>query len=356
MELADRSDMTVLHYLVTINVESLTEHFLCGENRVTKALYESSFEAPMEARRDTKGRVALTIAKALRRTRLVALLEEFNSNVSLFRALHVMCHSEEHSEAYTRAADIVFSAHRTSTSRSRFVAMFLKVAMYKLIEKGCFSDALHLLKSFEIRDMSTITYNLYEYGSDVISYIIKGPCNMSTADLNESQLRDALHELLDAWDGASDISEFIVSQRSKPLEDRTDTEFNYSVLNRGVLKGVPEDQRNVYRAYIDEVMSRQRDEQSETRIALLSWAIHELHLPLPELDVLVSHSQFRLLRWLCDSGLVDLNASHHTNDHSDSLICSDRSTTVAEFLCALAASLDELQIFQWLFAEKIADR
>eukprot|EP01034_Spumella_vulgaris_P044509 gene44509-55365_t len=29
---------------------------------------------------------------------------------------------------------------------------------------------------------------------------------------------------------------------------------------------------------------------------------------------------------------------------------------VGHFLCALAASLDELQIFQWLFAEKIADR
>eukprot|EP01034_Spumella_vulgaris_P038552 gene38552-47609_t len=356
--------------------------------------------------RDLNGRTARDYAVLFKRPHLVTALDQLEVH---FRIRELLSQTSRHrydDSHYNRA----FTMLNDSIVRGQFPLPFpvtmksvktnLHTLAFYFAQEAVFQTGLQWLKSTfelslsEIQNIPSPSGSL-EYEDceeDLITQLVRGSDKqyfhyhdigfhrfkssgtvrvpVITLDELSLKVRVALFHLCAEWDGKEDLGEFIKARR-QPVSEAKLRQFG-NPQNFKYMYGLNEyhswecppslRKRNsslpLACAYIEQFLYRFQDEHIKGRIATMQWLLTECGAELPSVALFVRWGQFRLLRWACDEGLVDLNDKlNATPDFVEAIgwmsVADCSKLTLAEFLCALAASRDELQIFQWLFAEKI---
>eukprot|EP01034_Spumella_vulgaris_P028701 gene28701-35603_t len=401
----DKKGLNILHYLVERKSEPLMSFFVTSETRFTEEITKGCMRIADGVSyifewKDWKGRTAKDYATRHNQDGMVSMLDALEMQVYMYSQLtydHMRSNSDQAARIDAFTAHFVNRPDLMHYSRLTLNNYrLMRIRAFEFARSGTVAPALKSfvgtwkldLSSVNVLDTDTHAQN----ESSIILQCLKGPMTQyfSLSDLSGGKrdtpvadlsitvdelnviLKSQFYFILMKWDGAVEsMCDYLISKRDDRL-DHCYSISNFShhyysdfhLLDNKLPPSMTQSAQYFGCAFIEQLINRYQDTLIADRIACMSWLIRDLHIPLPRLHLFVKWGQFRLLRWACDEGLADLSAPlsaspdllefAQTMDWLSPTDC-DR-VTVAEFLCALAASLDELQIFQWLFAEKIADR
>eukprot|EP01034_Spumella_vulgaris_P027144 gene27144-33827_t len=358
LSLTDLNQLNFLHCTVMSGMEEILALFVKYEcyfsdelikvNRTIGGRYGGSMldSDCITQWKDSKGRTARDYAVTFKRDNLVKLLDEFDFQCNANLAIRQMSLNTDSTEYSTKKFNDEFIAfnqyvvdHNIVLDSSTLAPDSLhrmKILAFELARAVKFDTLRWLSEDWKL-NLATIdlvgTTRHQDFQESIILEVLRGPRSQHfqmedvhqypypkkppiTVDGLADVVRVALHRVLVQWDGQSDLCEYITSKRGKPRSGcyhvSPNCQFEYFAPDAAVIYTLPvhlkENAVDLGFTYIEQFLDRWQDALSETRIEMLGWMVRDLRIPLPPLHLFVKWGQFRLLRWACDEGLVDLSA------------------------------------------------
>eukprot|EP01034_Spumella_vulgaris_P027141 gene27141-33824_t len=356
----DASGMNVLHHLVMSGNEQMMHIFTSVDCLLSSACLEVCKEPRMldkdtpterqefshlHAWRDDKGRTAHDIARTLKRVGMITRLDNLVYQTHVHRMFGYLAESVT-AELYKLLLD-EFTAFIVENKIAPRVSQllevnktYMRVLAFDIAQTSVCDHALRWLSDVWGLDLKAVhltdMHSHADYERNVITQVVRGPLSqhfrvsdpISCFDKKETLTRDdlstklshTLQSLASDWDGVQDFAEYVVSQRGKEYKSPKEPlvhnlKYIYSNATEALsscdfefASGGEGKRHEMCYAYIEQQLDRMLDVTADERIHTLRWMVRDLRIPLPSPHLFVKWDQFRLLRWACEEGLVDLSA------------------------------------------------